>query len=298
MSHLCFRVRTWWKRQDKPTLYMSQSHPDFSGSSCGLVVKPSEPHLGSSPDGIARCTCCGKGVVEIKCPYKYSDSLQGCTKDEQFCLDKSFALKHSHTYYYQCQLHMFVCDVKYCDFVLWSKKEFIVQRILRNEELLKEALPKAQDFFISSVLPELLTRRHDPVLVSQRACKYCERPDFGKMIICIKCSNHVHYTCAHIKRKPATWLCRECLRVDVWMITFRTGICIVLCYESGPYYPDLHLLFSLFFFLHSFFSFILSYIYSYSSPRPTFILFLTFYVVVIDCYVSMHFCLKFYFVML
>lgn len=53
------------------TAYMSQSHPDFSISSCGLVVR----HLGSSPDGIARCTCCGKGVVEIKCPYKYSDSL-------------------------------------------------------------------------------------------------------------------------------------------------------------------------------------------------------------------------------
>lgn len=187
---------------------------------------------------------------------------------------------------------MFVCDVKYCDFVLWSKKEFIVQRILRNEEFLKEALPKAQDFFISSVLPELLTRRRDPVLVSRRACKYCERPDFGKMIICIKCSNHVHYTCAHIKRKPATWLCRECLRVDVWMITFRTGKCIVLLW-IWSILPR-----PTFVFLHFFPTFILSYIYSYSSPRPTFILFLTFYVVVIDCYVSMHFCLKFYFVML
>lgn len=168
------------------------------------------------------------------------------------CLQTQFNYYQYNLLCYQCQLHMFVCDVKYCDFVLWSKKEFIVQRILRNEEFLKEALPKAQDFFISSVLPELLTRRRDPVLVSRRACKYCERPDFGKMIICIKCSNHVHYTCAHIKRKPATWLCRECLRVDVWMITFRTGKCIVLCYESGPYYPDLHL-FSFIFFLHSFF---------------------------------------------
>lgn len=72
------------------------------------------------------------------------------------------------------------------------------------------ALPKAQDFFISSVLPELLTRRHDPALETQSACKYCERPDFGKMINCIKCNNHCHYSCVQIKRKPATWLCREC----------------------------------------------------------------------------------------
>lgn len=91
--------------------FMSQSHQDFSISSCGLVMQPSDLHLGSSPDGIARCTCCGKGVVEITCPYKYHDSLQGCTEDEQFCLDKSFSLKHSHTYYYQAQLHMYVCAV-------------------------------------------------------------------------------------------------------------------------------------------------------------------------------------------
>ncbi|XP_030253461.1 uncharacterized protein LOC115569598 [Sparus aurata] len=196
------------------TAFMSQSHPEFSISSCGLVVQPSEPHLGSSPDGIARCTCCGKGVVEIKCPYKYRNSLQGCTEDEQFCLDKSFSLKHSHTYYYQTQLHMFVCGVSYCDFVLWTKEKFIVQRILRNEEFLQEALPKAHKFFISSVLPELLTRRHDPVLVSQRACEYCEKPDFGRMIICVKCNNHIHYSCAQIKRKPATWSCKKCLRVE------------------------------------------------------------------------------------
>lgn len=192
------------------TAFMAQSHQDFRVSSCGLVVRPSEPHLGSSPDGEVRCTCCGKGVVEIKCPYKYRSSLQGSTEDKQFCLDKSFMLKHSHPYYYQIQLHMFVCDVSYCDFVVWTKEQFIVQRILRNEEFLQEALAKAQDFYISSVLPEILTRRSDPALETQRACKYCERPHFGKMISCVKCNNHIHYSCAQIKRKPATWLCREC----------------------------------------------------------------------------------------
>lgn len=103
------------------TAFMARSHQDFCISSCGLVVRPSEPHLGSSPDGIARCTCCGKGMVEIKCPYKYRNNLQGSTADKHFCLDKSFKLKHSHPYYNQIQLHMFVCDVSYCDFVVWTR---------------------------------------------------------------------------------------------------------------------------------------------------------------------------------
>lgn len=132
---------------------MADSHQGFSVSSCGLVMWPSDPHLGSSLDGITKCTCCGKGVLEIKCPNKYCDGLQGGTQDWQFCLDKSFNLKDSHPYYYQIHLHMFVCDVSHCDFVVWTKKEVIVQRIVKK--FLDEALPNAQHVFISSVLPEL-----------------------------------------------------------------------------------------------------------------------------------------------
>jgi len=192
------------------TSLMVENHQDFSVSSCGLVVRPSEPHLGSSPDGMVRCTCCGKGLVEIKCPYKYRNGLQGSTEDRQFCLDESLNLKNSHPYYYQTQLHMFVSDVSYCDFVVWTRNEVIVQRILKNTEFLQENLPKAQHAFISTVLPEILTRRHDPSSLEQSVCKICERPDFGKMINCARCNCHFHYSCAQIKRKSATWLCKEC----------------------------------------------------------------------------------------
>lgn len=46
-----------------------ESHADMSVVECGLVINPEWPHLGASPDGIVQCTCCGKGVLEIKCPY-------------------------------------------------------------------------------------------------------------------------------------------------------------------------------------------------------------------------------------
>ena len=35
----------------------------------GLRTHPSFSHLEASPDGIVQCTCCGKGVLEIQCPY-------------------------------------------------------------------------------------------------------------------------------------------------------------------------------------------------------------------------------------
>ena len=52
---------------------MTNRHPDFSLSVSGLVVNPAWPFLGASPDGIINCTCCGMGVLEIKCPFTCKD---------------------------------------------------------------------------------------------------------------------------------------------------------------------------------------------------------------------------------
>lgn len=191
---------------------MSKTHQDLQVRHCGLVLRPGEPHLGTSPDGIITCTCCGKGALEIKCPYKYRDGLEGCTQDKQFCLDESNHVKKSHPYYHQTQLHMFVCDVDHCDFVVWTKKEAIIVRIYRDEDFLQEAMPKAKKFFISYVLPELLTRHHDPALKTQKACMHCTKPDYGKMIDCVRCDSHFHYSCAGVKRKLLNWLCKQCKR--------------------------------------------------------------------------------------
>lgn len=46
-----------------------KEHPDFSMRKSGLVVHPSFPHMGASPDGVIGCGCCGPGVLEVKCPY-------------------------------------------------------------------------------------------------------------------------------------------------------------------------------------------------------------------------------------
>ena len=87
-----------------------------------------------------------------------------------------------------------------------------MQRVFRDEELLREALPKAKIFFVSNVLPELLTRNHDPDLETSKVCIQCEKPDYGKMIHCVQCDSHFHYSCVQIKRKLPNWLCKQCKR--------------------------------------------------------------------------------------
>lgn len=190
--------------------HAAKKHEDFTVTCSGLVVSPQDPHLGSSPDGMIDCSCCGKGVLEIKCPYKYKDGLHGSTGDKKFCLDHTNSLKKSHPYYYQVQFHMHVCNVSHCDFVVWTKQEFVVQRIMKDQDFLLETMPKAYKVFISVILPELLTRQNDPCLKPIKCCKQCGRPQFGKMIECVRCLSAFHYSCAGIKRKTQGWLCVEC----------------------------------------------------------------------------------------
>ena len=78
--------------------------------------------MGASPDGIISCTCCGKGTLEIKCPYCHRGEsvTDAAYEDHKFCLqlnsDGSLHLDHTHAYYYQVQTQLFVSDVEYCDF--------------------------------------------------------------------------------------------------------------------------------------------------------------------------------------
>lgn len=189
---------------------VNKTHQNVKISLCGFVIQPDEPHLGASPDGKVVCSCCGEGVLEIKCPYKYREGLQGVTFTEDFCLDQTFQLKKTHQYYHQIQLHMFVCNVQYCDFVVWTTQELVVNRIPRDEEFLQKNLPKAKQCFVSFILPELVTRSQDPALQPPVFCNTCEKPEFGNMIECMMCKHFFHYSCAQVKRKPKNWHCSRC----------------------------------------------------------------------------------------
>lgn len=52
---------------------MKMEHTAFSLKTSGLLLVPSNPFVGASPDGIVECNCCGTGVLEIKCPYSCKD---------------------------------------------------------------------------------------------------------------------------------------------------------------------------------------------------------------------------------
>lgn len=62
---------------------LKSQHTNFAVTLLGRVVRSDYAHFGASPDGIINCDCWGKGVLEIKCPYKYRDGLQNSHFDVQ-----------------------------------------------------------------------------------------------------------------------------------------------------------------------------------------------------------------------
>ena len=65
---------------------MIAKHENFKISNAGLFIDDTHPFLRASPDGMVKCSCCGKGVLEIKCPFCHKDDLP--ESDNSFCMIK------------------------------------------------------------------------------------------------------------------------------------------------------------------------------------------------------------------
>ena len=182
---------------------LAKHHGNFKVARSGLVVDPAYPFFGASPDGVVSCDCCGKGMLEIKCPFTCKDKsfLMASQESYTFCLkdgDNGLKLDTSHAYYFQFQMQMKLCEADYCDFVVWSDSEVMVKRILPDDDVISDALQTATKFFTMGILPELVGKWFSKApsftamqlpeevpqdLVDDLWC-YCKRGEFGEMIAC------------------------------------------------------------------------------------------------------------------
>ncbi|XP_034094372.1 uncharacterized protein LOC117561180 isoform X3 [Gymnodraco acuticeps] len=139
----------------------SLHHQGFSCKDSRLWLNPQWPYMGASPDGCVTCTCHGTGICEIKCPHSKQEeaNLRLCAGEQGFCLVNdggTVKLDRRHAYYHQIQAQLHLVDVDYCDFVVWTKKDLFVERIVRDVDLWDNIIPRVERFFRLCVLPEVL----------------------------------------------------------------------------------------------------------------------------------------------
>ena len=120
-------------------------HNSFTLSSTGLHINPLLPHLGASPDGLINCSCCGEGLLEIKCPCAIHDEDPTVVRRPQFFLKEhngGMKLSKSHNYYFQVQGQMMLTlyAVLQREFILREFREMMSSVKVREINLMLSSL--------------------------------------------------------------------------------------------------------------------------------------------------------------
>ena len=142
------------------------SNTGFTVGLCGLVVNPSLPWLGASPDGIVVDPSePSVGLLEIKCPYTYRLlTVEEATGDSSFFAELSdgkVSLKKDHKHFYQVQGQMALAKVTWCDFMIYTFKNYSIQRIRFEPDFWEIVQPSLTDFYFQYILPKACEQIND-----------------------------------------------------------------------------------------------------------------------------------------
>ena len=124
----------------------------FSTSKAGFFISKSTPYLGASPDALVG----SDSLVEVKCPYTGRNEKIFPGKNFKFLTYESgnIVLKTNSNYYYQVQGQLYVCQKKFCYFVVYTFCDLFVQKISIDEEYCTGALlPKLELFYKKYLRP-------------------------------------------------------------------------------------------------------------------------------------------------
>ena len=137
-------------------------------------------------------------------------------------------LSLKHDYYIQIQGQMTICNREYCDFVCWTPKGMHVERISFDPSVFHKIKPSLDRFFLSFVLPELLThsvqdgvtdngdtdKENTPGPVHASSFCLCRQGEHGRMVACDNPNCLIewyHYKCVGITKKhKGKWYCPSC----------------------------------------------------------------------------------------
>ena len=218
---------------------LKDEHHGVNVQDSGLHISVKNPFLGASPDALVSSRCCGEGCLEIKCSFCCKDMfIFEAAENKKFCLEKNgseFQLSRKHPYYYQVQAQLNICERKYCDFYVWTEKDYHVERILPDPNFWNSCAEKSSRFFVLCILPELVGKfysrethmlkdvtdsmdTNSTDIATKKVFCYCRKPESDEMIGCDneQCKMEwFHFKCLKLNKAPkGKWYCPDCRKLD------------------------------------------------------------------------------------
>ncbi|KAK9529288.1 hypothetical protein VZT92_013392 [Zoarces viviparus] len=126
-------------------------HLCVNWSPCGLVIHPNAPWLGALPSGLVYDPkeTPSFGLVHVK--FTGFRSFIECKF--LFYPDGILQLKSTHSHYWQIQGEMMVTGTEWCDLLVFSREDMLVQRIYRDDAMINDMKTKLDDFIYYYYLP-------------------------------------------------------------------------------------------------------------------------------------------------
>ena len=136
-----------------------KKHKNVSVKPSGLFLLPEMAYIAASPDGLVKCDCCGQGLLEIKCPHSVSDTTPNPSNLNYLKVDDNgkVHLSKSHPYYSQIQHQMGVTGKPWCDFFVYSRHGFHLERLCLDTERWN-TLREAADYFFRNHVASFLVQ--------------------------------------------------------------------------------------------------------------------------------------------
>jgi len=134
-------------------------HKDVKVELCGLFVMQIKSFIGASSDTVVSCSCCGKGVLEIKCFHSIANQIlseSNLTYLEKSAVKGKLNLVSSHPYYSQVQTQMGVTGSRWCDFLVYTRCGVRLERIMFDQQRWLQILCVTEYFFINHIAPVLV----------------------------------------------------------------------------------------------------------------------------------------------
>lgn len=127
--------------------------------SCGLVIDPVNFIFGATPDG--KVICNGEyGILEVKCSeeYKNLDPQDICILSKNpsiISTEGQLKININHTYYDQVQMQLALTTQTWCDFVLYTAKGMVIDRVQFDEKHWDSLRTKVKRFYFDYLLNEI-----------------------------------------------------------------------------------------------------------------------------------------------
>lgn len=135
-------------------LDLQKNHKDVKYRECGQFIHETKQLLGASPDLLVKCSCCGKGILEVKCSFCIANDIPtDLNLDYLVKMNDEVTLKRKYSYYTQVQGQFGVTKREWCHFLVYTKKGYHLERIQLDKDYWLTLVDSLDWFYVNHLKP-------------------------------------------------------------------------------------------------------------------------------------------------